>query len=247
MTEKQFKALVVDDEPELREILSEALDEEGFEVCCASNGTEAFAMTQQTDFDIVLTDIRMPGGDGVSLLQKIRQNSPRKPLVFLLSGFSDLPIEDAFAAGANAFISKPYALKDVVERAKLKLRLPEEAWTRSHPRLPVQSVVSLEAQNLESALEGRLINIGLGGAFIHCSDKQLPIPSPALTEFVLKFTDGPISTLSITGIVRWVRSVPEMGQPIGFGLEFVDLNDECRERVKQIIEHLSGPEVIPKK
>ena len=102
--------LVVDDEPALREILKEELEYLGANVNEAANGHEAFELVRKTSFDAVISDIRMPGGDGVELLTRIRQGHPTMPVVMLITGFADITVEEAYAKGAAAVLSKPFDL-----------------------------------------------------------------------------------------------------------------------------------------
>jgi len=111
------KILVVDDEPDLREILVEELRDQGFEVSEASSGNEAWSLVQKTEFKVVISDIRMPHGDGIGLLKNIHGGSLAKPpIVFLLSGFSDLSEQDAKKLGARQVFSKPFEL-DMISQA----------------------------------------------------------------------------------------------------------------------------------
>ena len=64
--------LVVDDEEGLREGLSRLLEDEGYRVLCASTGEQAFEIVRQTHVDLVLTDMKMPGMNGIELLKKVR-------------------------------------------------------------------------------------------------------------------------------------------------------------------------------
>lgn len=105
--------LIVDDEPDLREILRLEFEAEGWNVIEAENGTKAFETFQNSKIDAVASDVRMPGGDGVSLLEKIKAVSPKTPVV-LLTGFADIQEKDALAKGALAMVKKPFDLVSVI-------------------------------------------------------------------------------------------------------------------------------------
>jgi CheY-like chemotaxis protein len=114
-----IKILVVDDEPDLREIISSRFQMEGSHVTLAENGESALKILERNDFDAVISDIRMPGKSGTELLEvlKATQNtSPKKalPAVILISGFCDLAHKDALARGATALLVKPFDLDDMI-------------------------------------------------------------------------------------------------------------------------------------
>ena len=76
---------------------------------------EAFNLVQNEDIDIVVSDIRMPKGWGLKLLTDIKSYNADKPKVFLITGYADGTTDEAMQAGAEAVLSKPIKLKDLVE------------------------------------------------------------------------------------------------------------------------------------
>ena len=111
---KGVSILVVEDEVDLREIIAEILMSEGAVVSQAENGNRAFALLQKNDFDVVISDVRMPGGDGVDLLHCIDKNIPLKPKIFLCSGYNDLSPGDATKLGVIEMFSKPFNLTSMI-------------------------------------------------------------------------------------------------------------------------------------
>jgi CheY-like chemotaxis protein len=113
------KILVVDDEPDLREIISSRFQMEGSHVTLAENGESALKVLAGNDFDAVISDIRMPGGSGIELLEALQAMQSKDiekilPAVILISGFSDLARKDALARGAAALLVKPFDLDDMI-------------------------------------------------------------------------------------------------------------------------------------
>ncbi|HEX6046391.1 MAG TPA: response regulator [Pyrinomonadaceae bacterium] len=101
------RLLVVDDEESLRITTAAILEKEGYTVDTASSGDEAIELMHQADYDLVLTDLHMEGGDGLSMLNQIRRNSPLTISV-VLTGFAS--VESAIAAlqeGAYDYLVKP--------------------------------------------------------------------------------------------------------------------------------------------
>jgi CheY-like chemotaxis protein len=117
-----IKILVVDDEPDLREIISSRFQMEGSQVSLAENGGSAIKILATEHFDAVISDIRMPGGNGIELLEALQAMQSQKsaepkraiPSVILISGFSDLSRKDALALGASALLVKPFDLDDMI-------------------------------------------------------------------------------------------------------------------------------------
>jgi DNA-binding NtrC family response regulator len=112
-----FRILVVDDEPDLRDVISSRFELEGSEVMLAENGNNALDIMRSNEFDAVVSDVRMPSGNGMELLDKMNEllkDSARRPHVILITGFSDLKSEDAIARGATALLVKPFDLDEMI-------------------------------------------------------------------------------------------------------------------------------------
>ncbi|PCI01121.1 MAG: response regulator [Zetaproteobacteria bacterium] len=108
--------LIAEDDEALSAILDEYLSDYGYQITCASRGDEALALLKHTHFDIILSDIVMPGGGGLSILDA-SCSDPAKTLVLLMTGYSG--IEDAIHAverGAYDFVSKPFQLPEMKVR-----------------------------------------------------------------------------------------------------------------------------------
>ena len=118
------RVLVVDDEDSMRHMLSLALSKDGFHVWTAASGKEALeALKQGTPFDICVTDVRMPGMDGLALIGEAQRLGERAPTLIAMSAYGDkhLAIE-ALQRGAFDYISKPFEPSELC----LKLRLVVE-------------------------------------------------------------------------------------------------------------------------
>lgn len=109
--------LCVDDEADILELFRDEFIELGFKVLEASNGTDAFDIFKENHVDCIVSDIRMPGGDGVSLVKKIKSEGATIP-IFLVTGFSDYSTEDLTGLGVNAVVFKPFDLDEVVNMVK---------------------------------------------------------------------------------------------------------------------------------
>ena len=98
--------LVVDDEPGMRDTLVAILEHHGYRVSSAPDGESAFSAVQETAFDVVVMDVRMPGRDGVSVLEEIGNPPPR---VILMTAYTQEDrLRDAVRAHAFAVLHKPF-------------------------------------------------------------------------------------------------------------------------------------------
>lgn len=103
--------LVVDDEADLRDIITEELELMGATIVTAGNGREAFDIATRVHPDAIISDVRMPGGDGVELLRRMRDRDKNGPAIILVTGFADVTPDEAQKMGAQAMIAKPFNLK----------------------------------------------------------------------------------------------------------------------------------------
>lgn len=108
---KKYTLLVADDETMLRDTIVFDFKRKGFNVFSAENGTQALEVVKNNPIDLVISDIRMPGGDGITLLEEIKKFHPHIPVVIFISGFSDLSPEECIAKGAQTVVSKPFERK----------------------------------------------------------------------------------------------------------------------------------------
>ena len=117
------KILIVDDEPSIRKMLRLEFEMEGStSVFEAGDGSEALTKIAQTDFDVVVSDVRMPVMDGVQLLDAILKKNTDKPkVVLLMTGFSDYSKDDLLKRGAMEVFSKPIDIPGMVKVIEARL------------------------------------------------------------------------------------------------------------------------------
>jgi CheY-like chemotaxis protein len=115
MSELRKKILIVDDEKELCKVISWDFEDAGFEVIQANGGIEAFKILQEDHFDIVLSDIKMPKGDGVELLRNISEQNISMKAFFLMTGYADYPEKTLKDLGMTKLFQKPIDTDDVIE------------------------------------------------------------------------------------------------------------------------------------
>lgn len=117
------KILVVDDEREIRGLLSDFLTEEGYRVILATNGAEAMGLAEIENPEVILLDINMPGIDGIEVCKRLKAQEQTQfiPIIIITaledSGFI------AYLEGADDFISKPFNLVELTFRVRSMLRI----------------------------------------------------------------------------------------------------------------------------
>ena len=118
------RVLVVDDEPDIRELLEITLMRMGLEIRCAEDFSSAKRYLQEETFDLCLTDMKLPDGDGIALVEFIQQHCPNTPsAVITAHGSIDLAIK-AMKSGAFDFVSKPVSLDTLRSLVEKALTLP---------------------------------------------------------------------------------------------------------------------------
>lgn len=113
---------MVDDEPNIVELLSASLRFAGFEVHTASNGTEALARAAAVDPDLVVLDVMMPGLDGFEVMRRMRQEGLNAPTLFLTARDALADRVNGLTLGADDYVTKPFSLEEVVARIRAILR-----------------------------------------------------------------------------------------------------------------------------
>ena len=116
------KILVVDDEEGIRELISEALSIGGFEVQTASDGLVALKLIRDSRFDLLVLDINMPKMDGFALLEKIRADGFKTPVIMLSARGQKVDIHTGFQLGADDYVKKPFGIEELLLRVNAILR-----------------------------------------------------------------------------------------------------------------------------
>ena len=114
--------LFVDDEKLIRNSFARELRAEGFTVTAVASGSEAIDEVERTRYDLVVTDLMMPGVDGFGVLKAVKRQAPQT-CVIILTGYGDLQSSnDALRLGADDFILKPCEVNDLISRIRRCLK-----------------------------------------------------------------------------------------------------------------------------
>ena len=175
-TENKIKILIVDDEELLRDRLKRLLELDDYEVTTADSGARALVEFARICPDIVLSDVRMPGMDGIELLEKLKQ-LPHSAEIFMLTGHGGL--ETAIAAmrnGAFDYMTKP------IDFDELEINLKRALEKRTMTRKLDAYMLDLEAAQRQLKDEGARLDSLLAHPVVQAN--------PVLTQEIGKIKDG---------------------------------------------------------
>ena len=232
---KNATILLVDDEPDLLEIQAAWFRREGSRVFVAGNGAEALEILLANHVDVVVSDVRMPVMDGITLLKNVKASQSYKSSVMFISGFTDIQPRDAYDLGVEAVMSKPVERKELIAVVSRVLAERNELWMVP-PMRKTGAILDAIFESLSMALSQRLLVFGRGG---FC------IPS------TLKLKEGPVDLLfnfradkrkvKGHGVIRWTATPePELG------VEITYIDDDTRAWVLSLTEPNESLSFIPR-
>lgn len=144
-SEEPVRVLVADDEPEMLELIRRVLADEGYAVLPARSGHEAMARLEEGAFDLVLTDVRMPGPDGLAVLRRAMASRLQQPVILMTAFGSIASAVEAMREGAYHYLTKPFDLEELLEVVGsaasqiLQLRALRPSDSAADPAFPIVS------------------------------------------------------------------------------------------------------------
>lgn len=163
-----YKVLVVDDEPGIRDVIKEYMGVSGFEITESEDGISALNKLYKSEYDLVILDVMMPKMDGWSLCREIRKNST-VPVIMLTARGEEYDKLLGFELGVDDYIVKPFSPKELVARAKAVLN-------RTRPERSeevIKTVITYGKLNVD--LDGR--NVTLGDHKLQLTPKEFDVLS----------------------------------------------------------------------
>lgn len=121
-TKDAARLLVVDDEPNIRDLLASSLRYTGFEVITAANGSEAIKQAESTNPDLIVLDVMLPDVDGFTVTRRLRENGFTTPILFLTAKDDMSDKVQGLTVGGDDYVTKPFGLEEVVARINAILR-----------------------------------------------------------------------------------------------------------------------------
>jgi two-component system OmpR family response regulator len=151
------RVLIVDDEPNIRDLLATSLKFAGYEVQTAANGAQAVAAVTESEPDIILLDVMLPDMNGFSVTKKLRSSGIEAPILFLTARDD---VEDkitGLTVGGDDYLTKPFSLDEVVARIQAILRRTKTADAESAVIDAGAVVINQDAH--EVTIEGKLVDL----------------------------------------------------------------------------------------
>lgn len=146
------RVLVVEDNSELRRLLNQGLEEEGFEVALARDGREALMLAESGDPDLMVIDIGLPDSDGRDVCQALKSAGVNAPVLFLTAKDSGADRVSGFSAGGDDYLTKPFVFAELVARLKVLARRVTAAVVESVGDLrldPIRHVLTASERSVE--------------------------------------------------------------------------------------------------
>jgi len=231
----EAKILLVDDEPQLLEIFGYWLTEAGCtHLYTAEDGQAALAELKSTPIDLMVTDIRMPTMDGISLVRHLAELKNAVPSIIFVSGFGDIDKREMYSLGVESFLSKPLENGEYVAAVEKALTDRTALWTEPLRFAPRQSVL-LQVDGISEKTGHDSIHLGRGGFSAHYAG------SSTLTSVAFRCTFGNGDReIAGQGHIRWQSKTDET-----IGVEFAFIEEPSRSWLIDKIAALEARSYIP--
>jgi DNA-binding response OmpR family regulator len=125
--------LVIDDDPSMRDILSVLAQQHGFAIQFAENGTDGLRMAEQSDIDLVLLDLTLPGLTGFDVCRRLRAAGVEIPIIMVSASTDVVDVVVGLEIGADDYITKPFELRELAARINAKLRRQRSTQSQVRP------------------------------------------------------------------------------------------------------------------
>lgn len=223
---KDATVLLVDDEPDLRSIIAEWFRREGCNLLVAEDGAQALSFISANPIDVVVSDVRMPVMDGITLLKKVKVSGYKSSVMFV-SGFTDvIKPRESYDLGVEAVMSKPVERRHLIAAVTRILAERDELW-RFPPSEKAEAILEATFDSLAGALSQGLLALGRGGFCINSTQRLAEGP----VDLLLDFKADKRKVIG-QGIVRWTTSPAAQ---IGVEITYID------ERNRAWVLSLTGP------
>ena len=163
MTGEHKRILIVDDEPQITRVLRRSLQTHGYDIRTAADGEAALDVLHDWTPDLVVTDLSMPGIDGIELCRRIRAETQVPIIVLSVKGEEATKVK-ALDAGADDYVTKPFGMDELLARMRVALR-----------RAPVATTQAIELSVGDFALDLDTRRVTVRGADVHLTPKEFEL------------------------------------------------------------------------
>lgn len=151
--------LLLEDDPNLSESVSEYLEDQGYRVTCVYDASSAEDTLYEQKFDLLLLDVNVPNGNGFSLLKASRKEGNITPAIFITSRNAMQDVEEGFESGGDDYIRKPFALKELLLRIQTILK--RNFYHNPTDSLTLGEAITYDIDNQVLTINGNIQNLQL--------------------------------------------------------------------------------------
>jgi len=152
------KILLLEDDANLNETITEFLEEQGYDVVYVYDGYEAQAKLYESKYDLLLLDVNTPGINGFDLLKEAREGDVVAPAIFITSLDSVDDLEKGFQSGCDDYIRKPFVLKELLIRVETLLK--RGFYHESKEFIKISENISYDSKNNELIIDDEAVSLG---------------------------------------------------------------------------------------
>ncbi|MEK6555899.1 MAG: response regulator [Bdellovibrionota bacterium] len=233
MKASDCRILIVEDDVIFSEALVYELRRKKFQVESVVNGEMAFDLFSKKTFDLVISDIIMPGGGGISLLQKIKMLQPETPVIMLMTGYSEITIEQARSENADAIFCKPLDRTSLLRIISLLLGL-ENLNVVTNEASPA-TTIKLFFQEIAHTFESSVFRFVKNGLFLPIVQPFPQVHDIARISFSSSSNTGVHEIImSSNGVVKWIFFKEKSGAQAEIGVEFMRLTPEDEAKLARL-------------
>ena len=236
-----IKILIVDDEKVLADTLSKAMEREGYEVFKAYSGNAGLEIFKANpDISLIFSDVRMDGGTGMDLLSGIRNTNPDIPVIVFFTGHTSESLEDAYDAGVDDVLNKPFDRKSMLNILKQQLKIKEQLWSIKPEKFDSLHKILIPVAAIQDFGASKNLHIGRNGFFTTVLNSSM-MENDFVQFEITESSSG--RKLVGAGIIKWIRANPDGQNVAGAGILFQYLDPSSREFFASLKNLKSG---IPK-
>lgn len=153
------KVAIIDDEEQIRNMVKQYLENEGFQTVEGRDGDEAIRIVEKGGVDLVLLDVMMPKRDGFEALREIRKNHRRLPVIMLTAKTEEIDKLLGLGLGADDYLTKPFSLRELVARMKAVLRRSGTDFDKEEDDILRRGNMTMNLSTYEVRVNGELVNL----------------------------------------------------------------------------------------
>jgi DNA-binding response OmpR family regulator len=153
MNEHSIHLLIVDDDPDIRDLLAHYLQSYGMQCLCVGNGQAMRDALAHTSFDLIILDLMLPGADGIAVCRAVRRGGPNQdvPILMLTARREESDKVLGLESGADDYLAKPFGIRELVARARALLRRPRRSQLQAAAASAAEAPIQIHGLQIDPA------------------------------------------------------------------------------------------------